>query len=122
MRFETKHEPLAPLSVFLFRLFQCFMFGVLIIVIGLFIGMLGYHYLEGQQWINAFLNAAVMLSDMGIVDVPHTFFGKLFAAFYALFSGLIFVSIIGVIFAPIFHRFFHRFHLDNPSAYTVSKQ
>ncbi len=110
--FEMQREPLATTSTFFARLAVSISFGLLMVVLALFIGMAGYHYTETMPWIDAFLNASMILSGMGPVTNLVTFNGKLFAGFYALFSGLAFIAIIGVIIAPIFHRFFHRFHLE----------
>lgn len=76
------------------------------------LGVLGYHYLEGMLWIDALVNASMLLGGMGPVDALHTVGGKLFASFYALYSGIIFLVVVGVIFAPLYHRFLHRFHLE----------
>ena len=84
----------------------------LIIFGSLGIGMAGYHGFEGLPWLDAFVNAAMILSGMGPVAPLQTSAGKLFAGCYALFSGLAFVTATGVIFAPIFHRFIHKFHLE----------
>jgi hypothetical protein len=85
----------------------------LFIILGsLVIGMVGYHLFEGLTWIDAFLNAAMLLGGMGPVTELHTTAGKLFAGFYALYSGLVFLLVAGVLFAPIIHRFLHRFHVE----------
>ncbi len=76
------------------------------------IGMGGYHWLEDQTWIDAYLNATMILGGMGPVSELHTAGGKLFAGTYALFAGLVFVLAIGVVVAPVLHRAMHRFHLD----------
>ena len=76
------------------------------------IGIFGYHVLEGLAWIDALLNAAMILGGMGPVDQVQTAAGKIFAAFYALYSGLIVLVVAGVLFAPLLHRFLHRFHLE----------
>ncbi|MCR4416145.1 MAG: hypothetical protein NUV92_00160 [Ignavibacteria bacterium] len=78
--------------------------------ISLLIGMMGYHFFESLNWIDAFINAAMILGGMGPVEIPQTNGGKIFAGFYALYSGIIFLVAIGVIFAPVFHRMFHLFH------------
>ena len=84
------------------------------IVLGsLAIGIIGYHVFEGLGWVDATVNAAMILGGMGPVNELHTSGGKLFAAAYALFAGLIFLIIVGVLFAPAFHRFLHRFHIEN---------
>ena len=75
------------------------------------LGMAGYHYLEKLAWLDAFVNAALILSGMGPLAPLQTPAGKLFAGCYALFSGLAFITTMGVVFAPVFHRFIHKFHL-----------
>ncbi len=79
----------------------------------LFIGMAGYHWLEDLAWVDAYVNAAMILGGMGPVDQLHTSAGKLFAGTYALFAGLVFLLAMGVIAAPLLHRAMHRFHLDD---------
>lgn len=78
--------------------------------------MAGYHVFEGMGWVDAFTNAAMILSGMGPANPLQTTAGKIFAGVYALFSGLAFISAAGVVFAPIFHRFLHKFHLDAQDA------
>jgi hypothetical protein len=73
--------------------------------------MAGYHWLEGLCWLDAYVNAAMILGGMGPVAEPHTAAGKLFAGTYALFAGIIFLVVAGVVFAPVAHRTLHRFHL-----------
>jgi hypothetical protein len=75
-------------------------------------GVGGYHYLGGLAWIDALVNASMLLGGMGPVDVVHSTGGKLFASFYALFCGLILIAATAILFAPVFHRFLHRFHMD----------
>jgi hypothetical protein len=87
-------------------------FGILFIAIALFVGMLGYHYCEEMSWIDAFVNAAMILSGMGPMGPLHSASGKLFAGTYALFSGLAFIAIIALIFYPLIHRFFRKIHVD----------
>jgi hypothetical protein len=77
--------------------------------------MAGYHGFEGLPWLDAFLNAAMILSGMGPVASIQTIGGKLFAGCYALFSGLALITTLAVIFVPLFHRFLHKFHLDTDS-------
>ena len=72
----------------------------------------GYHFLEGLSWLDALLNASMILSGMGQVTTLQTTAGKLFASFYALFSGVAFLTTVGVLLAPVFHRFLHKFHLE----------
>jgi hypothetical protein len=86
--------------------------GITLTVVALGIGMYGYHHFESMPWIDAFVNASMILSGMGPLTPLNTFDGKLFAGFYALFSGLAFIVILGVIFSPVLRRFFRKIHLD----------
>jgi hypothetical protein len=77
-------------------------------------GMVGYMYFEPTlHWRDAFLNAAMLLGGMGPVDKPLTDNGKLFAGFYALYSGLVFLLASSVVIAPSIHRMLHKFHWEN---------
>jgi hypothetical protein len=105
-------RPLASRAVFLARVGRNFAIGSGIIVLCLGIGVLGYHGLAGLSWLDALLNSAMILTGMGPVNAITTVRGKLFATFYALFSGVAFVSIVAVLFAPVAQRFLHRFHLE----------
>ena len=79
----------------------------------LFLGMLGYRGFEGMSWLDAFLNASMILGGMGPVSTLQTAGGKLFASFYALFSGVIFLVVVGIMVAPAGHRLLHRLHLES---------
>ena len=107
----TSQAPLAPREVFIRRLIGSVLLAFGVIVVSLGIGMTGYHWLAGLGWVDAFLNASMILGGMGPVDPVRSVGGKLFASFYALFSGLVFLAAAGVVFAPAFHLFLHRFHL-----------
>jgi hypothetical protein len=78
----------------------------------LVLGILGYHFIAGLQWVDALLNAAMILTGMGPVDVLNTDAAKLFASVYALFSGVVFITATGILLTPIFHRVLHRFHVE----------
>lgn len=108
--FERKNEPLASTSRFVLRMLLSICVGLVIITIALCVGITGFHHFEGMEWLNAFENSAMILSTMGPVVEIKTNAGKIFSAFYALFSGLVFVTIMGIIFAPIVHRCLHKFH------------
>jgi hypothetical protein len=76
------------------------------------LGIVGYHATAGLPWIDSLLNASMILGGMGPVDPITTTSGKLFASFYALFSGLFFIAVSGILLAPFLHRMVHRFHLE----------
>jgi hypothetical protein len=99
-------------AVFLQRMARSASVATFLIGGSLGIGILGYHYLVGLRWLDALLNASMILTGMGPVDPVVTPAGKLFASAYALFSGVAFLTIVAVLLAPIIHRFLHRFHLE----------
>jgi hypothetical protein len=109
---ERKGDPLAPRRLFLWRLGRNFLATLGIVAVSLGIGMPGYHYLGGVGWVDAFLNAAMILTGMGPVDKMETTGGKVFAAFYALYSGIAFLTMVAVLVTPVYHRFIHQFHLE----------
>ncbi len=87
-----------------------------LIVASVGIGMLGYHGFEKMPWIDAYANAAMILSGMGPLTDLKTSAGKLFAGTYALFSGIMFISAAGILLAPVAHRVMHKFHFDADNA------
>jgi hypothetical protein len=111
--FEHKDHPLLPRQLFFRRMLYSLLLGLVLIMVSLVIGMMGYHHYENMSWIDAFVNAAMILSGMGPLAPLNTYGGKLFAGIYAIYSGIALISIAGIIFAPVFHRFLHRFHLEN---------
>jgi hypothetical protein len=110
--YEHYQQPLLARKQFLKRMFVSSLIGISLISLSLYVGMAGYHFLEGLSWLDSLLNASMILSGMGPLHNPITDGGKLFASFYALFSGICFIVIVGVMFAPLYHRFLHKFHLD----------
>ncbi len=84
----------------------------MLLALSLAIGMAGYHGFEGLAWLDAFLNASMILTGMGPVAELHTPAGKLFAGCYAIFSGVVFLTTAAVVLAPVTLRFFHKMHLD----------
>ena len=111
-RFEHRSKPLLPRRKFFQRLLWSVLLGAVLVALSLAGGMLGYHAFEGLPWLDAFVNAAMILSGMGPLADPKSDGGKLFAGFYALYSGLFLILVAGLMFAPIVHRFLHRFHID----------
>ena len=76
------------------------------------LGILGYHFIAGLRWVDALLDAAMILSGMGPVSPLPSDAAKVFAAAYALFSGLILIGATGIVLSPVFHRVLHRFHVE----------
>lgn len=111
--FEHRSQPLLPLPAYLRRLARHGGLALAVVLGSLVLGIVGYHTFEGLAWIDATLNAAMILGGMGPVDLPmRTTAGKLFASFYALYSGLVILGAAGLLFAPLVHRLLHRFHLE----------
>lgn len=88
--------------------------AVLLFSLGL--GMVGYHVFENFGWVDAFANAAMILSGMGPLAPITTEAGKLFAGAYAIFSGVVFLTTVGFFLTPIVHRLLHRLHLESGKA------
>ncbi len=86
--------------------------GSMVILTSLCLGMLGYHYFEDLNWVDSFVNAAMILAGMGPFSELQNDSSKIFAGWYALYSGFALVTTIGIIFAPIVHRFLHSFHIE----------
>lgn len=110
--YEKRRQPLLSRKEFAKRLVRSFGIATALIVTSLFVGVCGYHFLENLPWIDAFVNASMILGGMGPVDPVKTIAGKLFAGCYALYSGLIVIVSAGVLFAPALHRMLHKFHAD----------
>jgi hypothetical protein len=110
--FEHSSQPLLSRAAFLRRLAASTALGASAVVVSLFIGMVGYHTLEGLSWIDSFLNASMLLGGMGPLEHERNTAGKLFEGFYALYCGLAVISVAGIIFAPIVHRFLHKLHQE----------
>jgi hypothetical protein len=113
--FEHRSEPLLPTGAFLIRLGRSAGGGAILMLVSLGVGMLGYHTLEGLPWIDAFLDAAMLMGGMGPVSALHTTAGKLFAGLYSLYCGLVLILVAGILLAPIAHRLLHKFHAEAPS-------
>jgi hypothetical protein len=110
--FERKHERLLSRRQFAKRMAVALAFAAVILTCALALGTFGYHWIARFEWIDAFLNAAMILTGMGPVGEIKTNSGKIFAALYALFSGMIFITVVAVTLTPLLHRLLHKFHID----------
>ncbi|MDD2764845.1 MAG: hypothetical protein PHE83_12820 [Opitutaceae bacterium] len=113
--FEHRHDPLLPRREYYRRLTRHGLIALGLLSAGLGVGMCGYHYIENLGWIDAFANAAMIISGMGPLDPVKTAGGRIFAGCYAVFSGVAFLTTVGVLLVPVVHRFLHRFHLESSS-------
>ena len=109
--FERYDQPIIPRRLFLRRVLVSSVFGVIMLLVPLLVGVVGYMGFAGLGPVDAFLNAAMILGGMGPVDVLSTDGAKIFAGAYALFSGIFFLVIAGVVLAPFLHRVMHHLHV-----------
>ncbi|EGW20538.1 hypothetical protein [Methylobacter tundripaludum] len=110
--FERRYEKLAPISVFVRRMAASVAMAGILIAVALSIGVIGYHWIAGFDWVDSLLEASMILGGMGPVNSLATTGAKMFASGYALFSGLVFIAIMGIVLAPATHRMLHKFHID----------
>jgi len=110
--YEQHKQPLASKFTFYVRVLKNITVALIVIAICLVIGTAGYHYTSDMSWLDAFHNASMILSGMGLVDHVNSDTGKLFSSIYALFSGIIFITNMGLILAPALHRLYHKMHLE----------
>jgi len=111
--YEHRSQPLLPVRHFIRRLAGHSLAAVAIVSFSLAAGTLGYHFWARLAWIDAFLNASMLLGGMGPVGELTTTGGKIFAAVFALYSGLMLIGVTTLILAPILHRILHRVHLED---------
>lgn len=112
MPFEHRKRALLPRKEYYIRLLRYTWFTFLLLCGSLGIGVVGYHYINELSWLDALVNASMILTGMGPVDPLKNDAAKIFASCYAVFSGVAFLSIVAVFLSPIVHRFLHRLHID----------
>ncbi len=83
--------------------------GLSLVAISLVIGTVGYRVFESLSWLDAYVNAAMLLSGEGPLAPLKTAGGKLFAGTYAIYCGIALITSTAVMFAPVVHRIFHKF-------------
>jgi hypothetical protein len=110
--YEHRTHRLLSRPEFTRRMLKHFLLAIGIMASSLSLGVAGYHYIAQLRWIDALLNASMILTGMGPVDVLRTSQAKLFASGYALFSGVVFLGVASVLIAPFAHRLLHRLHLE----------
>jgi len=110
--YEVKGSKPIPWAHFVDRLLKHGAVAGMLILFSLGLGMGGYMLFEHLTVVDAFLNASMILGGMGPVATIASTGGKLFAGFYALYSGLVFLVVAGLLLAPVVHRVLHRFHWE----------
>jgi hypothetical protein len=110
--YELRRQRPLPHRRFAVRMLRHVALAALLLAASLALGMAGYEHFERLEWHDAFENACMLLGGMGPVNNPVTPAGKLFAGWYALYSGLVFIVTAGIILAPALHRMLHLFHYE----------
>ncbi len=113
--YEPRSAPPLPRAAYVRRLLNHVIFAAVIVGGSLLVGMWGYHSFEKLGWLDAFLNAAMLLGGEGPLEQPQSTGGKIFAGVYAIYSGVLFIAIAGLLLAPVSHRLLHRFHWEEGS-------
>lgn len=113
--FESRAEKLASRRRYIRRQIKIGLFGLGILVAALGLGVAGYHWIAQLHWVDALVNASMILGGMGPVDPLPSDAAKIFASAYALFSGVVFISTMAVMLSPALHRALHKFHLEGES-------
>jgi hypothetical protein len=111
-KYERRGDDLAPRSIFIRRMLGATGMALALIVISLAVGIAGYHFLAGLNFIDSLLEASMILGGMGPVHELHSDGSKIFASIYALYSGLLVLALMGIVLAPVVHRVMHQFHVD----------
>ena len=106
-------HPLAPRRVFYSRVRRAASYALGLVALTLAAGMVGYRVFETMSWLDAFHQAALVLSGVGAATEITSASGKLFDGVYALFCGVVLLAATGILFAPVLHRLLHRFHLED---------
>jgi hypothetical protein len=113
--YEHHSEPLLPRRQFLRRLARHGAIAMTFLLVSLAMGTCGFHWSAPQDWLDAFLNAAMLLGGMGPVGSFEQPIGKVFAGLFALYAGIVFLGAALVLLAPIVHRILHKLHLEEQS-------
>ena len=111
--FEHHREPVLDTKRFTRRLVKYLMYALLLIGVSLAIGVGGYMHFAQLPFVDAFLNASMILGGMGPVDALPNAAAKYFASFYALYCGITLLGAVAVFLAPVMHRMLHVLHLDD---------
>lgn len=105
--FNDPHKYRSSRLRFIYRMAIFLAVAVCVDGIALAAGAIGFHFLEGLDWLDASLNASLVMTGNGPVDRPHTVGGKLFVILYAILGVILFAAVIGAFLTPVFQRILH---------------
>jgi hypothetical protein len=110
--FEHFSQPLVPTEIYVKRVLRRGGLVLVFLAFSLALGMVGYRLVANLSWVDAFLNASMILTGMGPVNPMTSSRAKIFSGLYAIYSGVGFLTAMGLLFAPVLHRFLHKVHLS----------
>jgi hypothetical protein len=110
--YERRADELAPRSIFIKRILGALGMALALIFVSLCLGIAGYHFIGGFDFIDSLLEASMILGGMGPVNELRGDAAKIFASIYALYSGLVVIALMGIMLSPVVHRIMHKFHVD----------
>ena len=113
--YERRSQPLISVAKFRIRLIFHALLALGVVAGSILLGMLGFVLFEGMGWERGLLNAATLISGLGLAEIPETATAQLFASLFALYAGFAFVTATGIVVAPIIHRLLHHFHWEQDS-------
>lgn len=111
--YESKSDKLLPWSQFAWRVVNHWLVASAIVLVSLGIGIAGYMAFDRLSFLDALVNASMLLGGMGQVYPPVTASGKVFTSIYALYGGCVFIVTAAVVLTPVVHRTLHHFHMDD---------
>jgi hypothetical protein len=113
--YEHVKQKLASRQHYVRRVIRRALEAFFLLLFVLLIGMLGYHFLGDLSWVDAFLNASMIMGGMGPVDFfrQDQSAAKIFSGIYAILCGVFFLFAMAYVLAPVLHRFLHKLHLDS---------
>ncbi|MDN6982518.1 hypothetical protein FG144_13130 [Vibrio cholerae] len=114
MRLESIHQEVISFERFVWRCLRYALIALLVLLVGLLPGVIGFMSLADLAAAHAWLNALSMVSGLElpypVADFHQSAALHLFLAFYSLFIETVFFVSLATLFAPVIHRVFHRMH------------
>lgn len=111
--YEKISDELISTERFLWRMFKHGLYVLAILILSVLAGTIGFAAFEGYSLDEAALHSAHILAGLGLIELPETTAGRMFAVFFGLYASLFFIAVFSVIIAPVVHRILHRMHLDD---------
>ena len=109
---RTRKERARSMTIFIRKFLSYLGLSALFICLGLLVGIIGYHWAADLSWLDALVEASMILSGMGPISPLTTTSAKVFASLYALFSGLIFVLAMGIVLSPLVYSLLSQFQVN----------